>query len=660
MDVKYRFSGFTVDPVRRLLFDAEGRPLPLKPRVFDALLFLLEHRGELLEKQALLDAVWPNVVVEENNLNQAISTLRRVFGETRGQNAFIVTDPGRGYRFVAPVETTPARPPTPNLSDASAVSAASQPHTEPGAENAAGQKRRGVLLRGAWVLLTLAVLAVAGWALRLVSDAPAGDESVAPASAMPVQSPGVLQSSVAVLPFENLSPDPADAYFATALHAEIINQLVKLRSLNVIRAASVVQYAGSGRPLEEIARELNVATVLEATVAYADERIALNATLTEAASRRLLWSERYDRSLEDAFGIQVDIAQQLARQLANELVPAQSVGIDRRPTESPEAYALFLQAVSMGGRENTNAKAIESLTAAIALDGDFGEALAWRARLYAASVIDNTTGDSVSAALRPHYDGLARMDAERALELDETNVYALAALTQLDVVSWRWASARSRLERVRDADPGTWLLPIYSFYVGERTAAVDSARRAVELSPNEWLAHRNLAWVLRLDGDIAGARDALLEGIERAPDRPILRRWLAYVSLAGGDTATALHEIRIAERLLGEERPRLALAEIAKVYGQVGRAEDARRLFDEIMSAGDPAELGAGTLAAAYLGVGDTEQALASLHAATEKERNHEPDAGFWSLMHLVHDVTSHPTLAQPEFSEALSRIRGD
>ena len=110
MDVVYRFSGFRVDPVRRLLFGRDGQPIALKPRVFDTLLYLVEHRGELLDKQALLDAVWPGVVVEENNLNQAISALRRVFGETRGENTFIVTDPGRGYRFVAAVETVQAVP----------------------------------------------------------------------------------------------------------------------------------------------------------------------------------------------------------------------------------------------------------------------------------------------------------------------------------------------------------------------------------------------------------------------------------------------------------------------------------------------------------------------------------------------------------------------
>jgi len=115
VDVKYRFNGFTVDPVRRLLFGADGQPVALKSRVFDVLLHLVEHRGELLEKQALLDTVWPHVVVEENNLSQAISTLRGLFGETRGEHRFIVTEPGRGYRFVAHVEVLHAESQRPGI-----------------------------------------------------------------------------------------------------------------------------------------------------------------------------------------------------------------------------------------------------------------------------------------------------------------------------------------------------------------------------------------------------------------------------------------------------------------------------------------------------------------------------------------------------------------
>ena len=104
----YRFNGFCVDPARRLLFGPDGAPISLKPKVFDTLLYLIERRGELVGKQALLEGVWPHVVVEENNLNKAISILRHVFGETRDEHRFIVTEPGRGYRFVAEVEETRA------------------------------------------------------------------------------------------------------------------------------------------------------------------------------------------------------------------------------------------------------------------------------------------------------------------------------------------------------------------------------------------------------------------------------------------------------------------------------------------------------------------------------------------------------------------------
>jgi Tol biopolymer transport system component/DNA-binding winged helix-turn-helix (wHTH) protein len=128
--ITYRFNGFSLDPLRRLLFGADGRPIPLTPRVFDTLLYLVEHRGDLLDKRVLLDAIWPNVVVEENNLNQAISTLRRVFGEKRGEHRFIVTDPGRGYRFVASVEVLAAgtgEPPTAPGDGTSAASPVSSP-----------------------------------------------------------------------------------------------------------------------------------------------------------------------------------------------------------------------------------------------------------------------------------------------------------------------------------------------------------------------------------------------------------------------------------------------------------------------------------------------------------------------------------------------------
>lgn len=99
----YAFEGYRLDPLRRLLFADDGRRIPLKPKVFNTLLFLVRNRGELLEKRELMEAIWGDVVVDENGLNQHISTLRRVLGERPGENRFIVTIPGEGYLFVPDV-----------------------------------------------------------------------------------------------------------------------------------------------------------------------------------------------------------------------------------------------------------------------------------------------------------------------------------------------------------------------------------------------------------------------------------------------------------------------------------------------------------------------------------------------------------------------------
>jgi formylglycine-generating enzyme required for sulfatase activity/DNA-binding winged helix-turn-helix (wHTH) protein len=181
--VAYRFGGFRVDAMRRLLFGADGAPIRLKPKVFDTLLYLVERPGELVAKEALLEAVWPHVVVEENNLNKAISTLRQVFGETRDEHRFIVTEPGRGYRFVASVEAVPAgttEPPPARAvasvqADATAASVpASQQHVASGPHvveskrplpvlASAGWRRRPAVMIALSIVTLFAVAAVWSW-----------------------------------------------------------------------------------------------------------------------------------------------------------------------------------------------------------------------------------------------------------------------------------------------------------------------------------------------------------------------------------------------------------------------------------------------------------------------------------------------------------------
>jgi TolB-like protein len=251
--IQYEFNNFRLDPQQRLLLSgAEGRPIPMAPKVFDTLLYFIERRGELLDKTTLMKAIWPNIVVEENSLNQNISTLRRVLGESPGEHRFIVTEPGRGYRFVADVKTV----------------------TVP-----ASAPRAGV-----------------------PAEAP-------PPPAAPISSPGQpSRSSIAVLPFANLTGDPGKEYFSDGMAEELIHTLARIPGLRVPARTSSFAYKGRNTDVRQIARDLQVGAVLEGNVRSADERIRVTAQLIDAESGYHLWSQNYDRKFEDIFELQDALA----------------------------------------------------------------------------------------------------------------------------------------------------------------------------------------------------------------------------------------------------------------------------------------------------------------------------------------------------------------
>ncbi len=152
-----------------------------------------------------------------------------------------------------------------------------------------------------------------------------------------------LRTSIAVLPFTNLSPDENDAYFAAGLHEEVLNQLAKLQDLSVVSRTSVLRYPDSGLSIPEIARELNVGTVMEGSVRYADDQVAITLQLIDALKDVHFWSETYAREFADIFAIQSDIAMDVANVLEAELSLEERADIARTPTDSTEAYKLYMQ-----------------------------------------------------------------------------------------------------------------------------------------------------------------------------------------------------------------------------------------------------------------------------------------------------------------------------
>jgi TolB-like protein/DNA-binding winged helix-turn-helix (wHTH) protein len=288
----YEFGDFHLDAAKRLLW-RDGAPVPLTPRVFETLLYMVEHHDTVLDKERLMEAVWPDSIVEENNLTQNISTLRRVFGETPDSHHYIVTVPGRGYRFVAGVRLREADADLePQIAERAIESAATETErvasvSEPD-HPATSRSFRPVLLATAAVL-ALSVAALFFWRGRTQNphESPAG---------IPTARIVIPEKSIAVLPFTNLSADKENAFFTEGVQDDILTALAKFADLKVISRMSVASYvAGPHRNLREIGQELGVANVLEGSVRRAGGKVRVTAQLIEMRTNTHLWAETYDR-----------------------------------------------------------------------------------------------------------------------------------------------------------------------------------------------------------------------------------------------------------------------------------------------------------------------------------------------------------------------------
>lgn len=359
----YEFGDFLVDPVKRLLQRRDGTTVPLTPRVFDTLLFLVEHHGAVLDKERLMEAVWPDSIVEENNLSQNISTLRRILGETPGLHRFIVTVPGRGYRFVAAVNPrefadveAPTRSP---LTDQAPVEIRTEPDVAPPAPD--GRAARRVVL----AIVMILALAEAFFFLRgqLKQSAPAATTAPPPPATETIP-----PKSIAVLPFENLSGDAENAYFAAGVQDEILSDLAKIADLKVISRTSANLYkTGSPRNAREIGQQLGVAHLLEGSVQRAGQRVRVNAQLVDARTDAHLWAHSYDRDLADVFAMQSEIAQTIADQLQARMSPAEKAVIEERPTASTGAFESYIRGAALINNAAINRTAKEDLLRGIVL-----------------------------------------------------------------------------------------------------------------------------------------------------------------------------------------------------------------------------------------------------------------------------------------------------
>jgi len=376
---------------------------------------------------------------------------------------------------------------------------------------------------------------------------------------------GVLPNSVAVLPFENMSVDPEEAFYASGIYEEILNQLVKLSALNVIARTSMQQYANTEKPIPEIARELNVETVMEGSVRYANGQIRITVQLNDGVTGAHLWSRTYTRDFDDIFAIESDVAMNVANAVGAEFSLEEQASIEKIPTDSPAAYVLYLKAISVSN-PTLGANLAEGeplLMAAIDLDPDFALAYVRLALIYATA----------------REETLSLQYTEKALELDPDSGLAYRAISVLYSRTGRFEEAMEFAEQALQRSPSNSdVLGNYGnalVATGHEEQAIGVLERAIELDPANGELYFNLSWARWHAGDRDRGVVAMRRALELTPDIFNIHRSLGMMEATLGNRAEGAARVRLQEQLSANS-PLNPVS--AYSYRVVGLHDDAARI----------------------------------------------------------------------------------
>src|SRR6266436_74963 len=463
------------------------------------------------------------------------------------------------------------------------------------------------------------------------------------------------EKSIAVLPFENLSRDPDNAYFATGIQNEILTRLAKIAALKVISHTSTQQYPSRPGNLREIARQLGVANVLEGSVQKAADQVHINVQLIRVATDEHLWAESYDRKLENIFSVEREVATSVAEALKARLTGAEEQALEQKPTSSPEAYDAYLRglayALRPGYYERNTLAAVERFSEAVKLDPKFAVAWAWLARVSALGYF-NSAGNDVAALretaknavakvtqLQPklgeaflaqgyfHYFCEQNYDAaiasfEKARQLAPKTSDALEALALVSRRKGEWQKSFEYFRQATEIDPrNISLLASYGetyAELREYSFALKVYDQILEISPDNVEALVSKADIYQCAANLSEAA-ALLSRVHSDPsyENFFVQIWQRIYERRFAD-AIAMVRDAIATRDLPPSAKAIyseTLAELKAFTGDtIGARTEWQQLRDEVESSRRQVkeeQFGFGALAVADAALGDQRKALA-------------------------------------------------
>ena len=683
-----RFGAFEADLHTRELHK-HGLKLKLQGQPFQVLAMLLARPGDLVTREEIRSRLWAQdtFIDFDNGLNAAVRRVREALNDNAETPRFVETLPRRGYRFIAPVEklstentvqseaglvTNPAlsingaaetgaspfeKAALPNLVDhgpeavsrgesiakpASAVvepevcstftfqpsASTSQQPVLQRAEEARRPRRVKALIAA---IIVLAVVAAAFVTYQMGSKR--------------AKQPAIR--SLAVLPLQNLSGDPAQQYLADGITEELIGRLSGIRDLRVISRTSVMRFKNTQLSIPQIAKMLGVDAVVEGSVMREGSRIRVHAQLIRAASDEHFWSESYDRELRDVLAMDADVAQAVARKVEVTITGEEHQRLAAIRPVSPEVYENYLKGRFASARGNNKSDLEESITyfnQAIRKDPTFAPGYLGLASAY--WDLGSVFMGGVAEQERPR----AVLAAQKALELDPDLAEAHVLMALIAETQWHWAEAESEYHRALDLRPNdpaaysglAWWLDCQ----GRTEEAVTMRRHARELDPLA-VSGSDLGWDLLFARRYDQAIQELHSVLAVKPEDAFARWILGFVLIANHDPHGAIPELE--KGISVSNRSPAVVGLLVNAYAQAGRRRDALRLLDELKRRRQTEYVPAAAFVLAYLGMSNYDQAFVWLEQAYKEQS--------YALQTLKVLPLFDPIRSDPRFIDLLHRV---
>jgi TolB-like protein/DNA-binding winged helix-turn-helix (wHTH) protein/Tfp pilus assembly protein PilF len=639
----YEFGPFCLNPAEHTLL-RDGRPIPIRPKMFDILLVLIENHGHLVDKERLMSSVWTEQFVEEGNLNKNISMLRRVLGEGDNGQKFIETVPKRGFRFVAEVRQLNdfdendlvANAPTP-VHDVSVEDDSRGFQETPDAASELQARQIGTRSFGRnWVgVVVIAVLLLA--VVVYVTSIRKSRTSATPTI-----------TSIVVLPLQNLSGDPTQEYFVDGMTDALIGDLAQIGALRVISRTSAMHYKGTNKSLPEIARELNVDAVVEGTVQRAGDRVHVRAQLIHAATDSHLWASDYDRDSRDVLDLQAEVAGAIASEVRIKITPAERKLLVPKRVVARDAIDNYLQGRYFWNQrtEHDLHQAIVYFENAIKADPNYAQAYAGLADSY------NQLGTTMIGGL-PSLEArrTAEIAARKALEIDNEVAEAHAALGYVNFFNWNWTTADAEFKRALDLNPNyASAHSQYALYLvaqGRIDEALAEVNRAQELDPLSLTTSMTRGFILENGRRYEESIEQLRRVIASDPNHYGAHWFLALTYIANHQFDEAIAASEKAVALSG--RAPAALGVLGLSYGVAGRKREANNVLNELLQLQKQRYITQMAPCYVYIGLGDKDQAFVWLEKAYQERSN---PLALFKVSPTVDSLRS-----DPRFADLLRRI---